>query len=71
MVSLILIHWKLGSYLLDKNSGPGIYICIYIYIYIYIYILFGSAEEVFVLTESFLKDCPELFTLLNLRRFVI
>ena len=50
------------------------YICIYpnnIYIYIYIYILFGSAEEVFVLTGSFLKDCPELFTLLNLRRFVI
>ena len=29
MVSLILIHLKLGSYLLDKNSGPGIYICIY------------------------------------------
>ena len=41
MVSLILIHLQLGIYLVDKNSGPGLF-----------FILFGSAEEVFVLTES-------------------
>ena len=62
MVSLILIHLKLGIYLLDKNSGPGIFICIY---------CLDLLRKSFVLTESFLKGCPELFTFLNLRRFVI
>ena len=40
-VSLILVGFQLGIYLLDKNSVPGFF-----------YILFGSAEEVFVLIES-------------------
>ena len=41
MFSLILIHLQLEVYLLDKNSGPGMF-----------FVLFGSTGEVFVLTES-------------------
>jgi len=40
VVSLILIHLQLEIYLLDKNTGPGIF-----------FILFASAEDVCVLTE--------------------